>query len=366
MTLDAGLAVGDFLPDFPLLNPRQGRTTLLRRVRGKAIVLLFYPDGRMPACQGMLRAFADVYPRLDELAHVFVITRESREASARTVELTGLSSVPMLCDPDGQLARVYGVEHNMGGARDFAAPGAFTGIVAGPSQRIVRIDRDIGDTGYPSELIAFLGAIAKEPARRVRPFAPVLYVPGVFDRDFRRYLMDVCETQGSELTGVNRSYGAAGVDVKDTAVKVRRDHTVQDPTLCGRINRFIARRVVPEVSRAFGHRITHAEAYMIGCYEHASGGYFRPHRDNVSQNTRHRRFAMSVNLNTGDYEGGELRFPEYGPHLYSPAAGDAIVFSCSLLHEALPVTAGRRFVLLTFFYGAEGREIPGTLAIGPG
>jgi len=54
-----------------------------------------------------------------------------------------------------------------------------------------------------------------------------------------------------------------------------------------------------------------------------------------------------VNLNDG-YEGGELHFPEYGPHLYRPEAGGAILFSCSLLHEVLPVTRGRRFTLLSF------------------
>jgi len=35
------------------------------------------------------------------------------------------------------------------------------------------------------------------------------------------------------------------------------------------------------------------------------------------------------------------------------AAGAAAVFSASLLHEALPVTRGRRYVLLTFMHGAE-------------
>ena len=33
----------------------------------------------------------------------------------------------------------------------------------------------------------------------------------------------------------------------------------------------------------------------------------------------------------------------------SPPTGGAAVFSCSVLHEALPVTRGRRFVLTTFF-----------------
>ena len=63
---------------------------------------------------------------------------------------------------------------------------------------------------------------------------------------------------------------------------------------------------------------------------------------------------MSLLLNdAGEYEGGELRFLEYGPELYRPGAGEAIVFSCSLLHEVLRVRTGRRFVLLSFMFGDD-------------
>ncbi|HUB25447.1 MAG TPA: 2OG-Fe(II) oxygenase, partial [Tepidisphaeraceae bacterium] len=58
-----------------------------------------------------------------------------------------------------------------------------------------------------------------------------------------------------------------------------------------------------------------------------------------------------------DYEGGYLRFPEYGPNLYRPTGGGACVFGCSLLHEATDVTAGRRFVLLTFLYGEKEAKL---------
>ena len=51
------------------------------------------------------------------------------------------------------------------------------------------------------------------------------------------------------------------------------------------------------------------------------------------------------------FEGGELRFPEYGPQVYRPGTGAAIVFSSSILHEAMHVTAGRRYVLLAFLFG---------------
>ena len=55
-------------------------------------------------------------------------------------------------------------------------------------------------------------------------------------------------------------------------------------------------------------------------------------------------------LNPDEYEGGLLRFPEYGGSLYTAPLGGAVVFSCSLLHEATPVTAGKRFVFLPFLY----------------
>ena len=58
-----------------------------------------------------------------------------------------------------------------------------------------------------------------------------------------------------------------------------------------------------------------------------------------------------------DYEGGDLRFPEFGPRTYRPPTGGAVVFCCSLLHEATPVTKGRRYAVLPFLYDAAGEEI---------
>ena len=73
--------------------------------------------------------------------------------------------------------------------------------------------------------------------------------------------------------------------------------------------------------------------------------------------TAHRRFAVSINLHAEDFEGGDLRFPEFGPRTYRPPTGGAVVFSCSLQHEATPVTRGRRYAFLPFFYDEEGERI---------
>jgi predicted 2-oxoglutarate/Fe(II)-dependent dioxygenase YbiX len=95
------------------------------------------------------------------------------------------------------------------------------------------------------------------------------------------------------------------------------------------------------------------EMPRIGCYDSAVRGEFRRHRDNTTPYTAHRKFALSVNLNDG-YNGGAIGFPEYGRMAYRPPVGGGVVFSCSLLHEALPVTTGKRFGLFTFFTDAEG------------
>ena len=135
---------------------------------------------------------------------------------------------------------------------------------------------------------------------------------------------------------------------------------MDDPTLFVQLRDCLVRRVVPTILQAFHTRITVIEAPLIGCYG-AGDGWFRRHRDNTSRSNAHRQFAISVNLNE-DYDGGEVRFPEFGRELYRPVMGGALVFSCSLLHEALPVTRGRRLGAFTFLSTSGARRIDRTRA----
>ena len=107
----------------------------------------------------------------------------------------------------------------------------------------------------------------------------------------------------------------------------------------------------------FQFKVTRLERYLVACYDAADGGYFRPHRDNETLGTAHRRFAVSINLNAEQFEGGDLRFPEFGTRTYRPPTGGAVVFCCSLQHEATPVTRGRRYAFLPFLYDEAGQAI---------
>jgi glycosyltransferase involved in cell wall biosynthesis/predicted 2-oxoglutarate/Fe(II)-dependent dioxygenase YbiX len=172
-------------------------------------------------------------------------------------------------------------------------------------------------------------------------------------------LIQLFEADGGEDSGFMRERDGKTVSVTDYGFKKRRDFNLEDgdPALLSDINDIVLNRIKPEIEKAFQFSITRFERHVVACYDGKDRGFFNRHRDNTTKGTAHRRFAMTVNLNTGEYEGGCLWFPEYGTQLYRPEIGEAVIFSCSLLHEATPVTSGRRFALLSFFYNDEDAKL---------
>jgi len=187
--------------------------------------------------------------------------------------------------------------------------------------------------------------------------APILVVPRIFEPELCRMLVQYYEMRGGKDSGFMRDKDGRTVEVLDYQHKRRRDCEIQDERLRRACMVRVHDRLAPEVHKAFQFRATRIERYVVSCYDAAEEAHFRAHRDNTTKGTAHRRFAVSLHLNTGEYEGGFLRFPEYGPQLYIAPPGGAVVFSCSLLHEATPVTRGRRFMFLPFLYDDEAANI---------
>ena len=207
--------------------------------------------------------------------------------------------------------------------------------------------------GLDEALATCRGLFGRSAPDAVGAQAPVLILPGLFEPELCRRLIEhwnVSEKRADTVSSV--SHGDA---YASAAFKKRRDVWISEPDLLRLLQQRIGRRAVPEIRKAFNFRVVHGEVMRIGCYDSADGGYFRAHRDNTTPYTAHRQFAMSVNLNTGEYEGGDVHFPEYGRQLYRPDVGGAVIFSCSILHEAMPVTKGRRFGLFTFLFDEVGR-----------
>jgi predicted 2-oxoglutarate/Fe(II)-dependent dioxygenase YbiX len=242
-------------------------------------------------------------------------------------------------DPHGEIAKLYDAQDDQGQV----AP---RWVLIDPMMRIlVSVPLDRGE-----ELFAFIRGLGKAEAHAGTPLhAPVLIVPRVFEPDICKRLIAEYDRQGGQVSGVMREEGGMTVPVVDD-FKRRRDANIEDPQFLHELRVRIKRRLLPEIRKAFQFEVTRMERYIVACYDAEEGGYFRPHRDNTSKGTAHRQFAVSINLNAEAFTGGDLCFPEFGQRTYRPPTGGAVVFSCSLLHEAKPVTSGRRYAFLPFLY----------------
>lgn len=200
---------------------------------------------------------------------------------------------------------------------------------------------------------AALDALPPQVVRVCEESAPVLMVPDVLPQALCARLIAAHDADNFE-SGMLRQANGAVVLEPDPGTKKRRDHRLEDVALVDAVTAALSERLVPAIARAFHYPVTHMEGYKVVAYDAATGGYFRPHRDNTTPDARHRRFALSLNLNA-DYEGGELVFPEFGACRYRPPTGGALVFSGTHLHAARDVTVGKRYVLLTFMWGDEVR-----------
>ncbi len=323
------LARGMRAPDFVLPGPDGTPTRFYAHAGGRPTVLIHTGTRPPEELASLAAALAESAP--------YPVSTHLLAPSAPANPLP----LPVLVDTDGAVARRYGAD---------TAPAVF---VLDPNLRVLTAFEHSDAT-----IARILAALPPEPGppRVVRSQAPVMLVPDVLDVAEREEIIGLWQAGNTE-TGVERSAAGGRADALRPVFKRRRDHTVTDPDVARRLTAAIGRRVMPELQKAFAFRGTRFEGFKIGCYDASGGGFFRPHRDNLSPTTAHRRFALTLNLNDG-YEGGQLRFPEYGPDLYRPDAGAALLFSCSHLHEVLDVTAGRRFVLLSFLYGDQDARGP--------
>ena len=185
-------------------------------------------------------------------------------------------------------------------------------------------------------------------------FAPVLLVPRIFEPEFCERLIGHYRSVGGEPSGFAMEVDGRTVQRVHPGLKRRRDVWITDGPLRSELRSRLIERLFPMIERAWGWRATEIERDIITCYDSADQGFFSAHRDDATAGTAHRRFAVTLNLNAEAYEGGALRFPEFGRRLYKPPTGGAVVFGCSLLHEATPVTSGVRYAVTPFLYDEAG------------
>jgi len=326
-------------------NPRYSFDT----VAGRVNVLCFYGSAGDDYSKRVLAGMQARRALFDDVSACFfgVSVDPADEASERLHDQ--LPGIRHFRDFDGAVARAYGL---LEGNR-------FQRVTFVLDARL-RVHSVIPFTqaaeAHVQAVLAAVDALLREMQSLSIP-APVLVIPRVFEPALCRRLIDYYNAGGAYDSGFMREVDGKTVGVYDYGHKRRSDKDIDDEQLRQTCMLRIHDRVAPEILRAFQFRATRIERHIVACYDAQSGGHFRAHRDNTTPGTAHRRFAVSVVLNTGEFEGGELRFAEFGQQTYAPPAGGAVVFSCSLLHEATPVTAGLRYTYLPFLYDDAAAQV---------
>jgi peroxiredoxin/predicted 2-oxoglutarate/Fe(II)-dependent dioxygenase YbiX len=349
------LRPGDPAPWFVAPSPTNPRHHF-DSVAGRYIVLCFFGSAVTPAVAEMLariRGRTDIFD--DERASFFGVSCDPDDERLQRVG----ESYPghrLFWDFGLKVSGAYGACEPKRGEPMSYRPQSF---ILDPRLRVLAILPIEDPLAHARALLDYVGGLPplgnRQPAR---PGAPVLLVPQLFEPELCRDLIGLYHRQGGEDSGfMTTGQDGKTVGVIDYGRKRRRDHLIEDAELRQGIRERIERRLLPEVRRAFQFRASFIERYIVACYDAGEGGYFRAHRDNTTKGTAHRRFAVTINLNAEEYDGGDLCFPEFGRGTYRAPTGGAVVFSCSLMHEALPVTRGRRYCVLPFLYDEAGARV---------
>lgn len=319
---DPPLFWGQRLPNFAERTSDDGRFELYRDVTRGPVVILANPTVQL--VQSVIETACAVVPETN------VIVLGDVEIPADAARPTAV-----LPDPKGRLRRPL-----------FAGREELTAVlVADQDQRGVAAF--FVDDYLQVRLEAALTPLKRpEPAMR-RSTAPVLVLPNIIDPALRDDLLDAFHAHNEEGT---ISVTIDGKDASRVApdFKRRRDLTLHNKgPLYAAVTKAIGKRLMPELYKAWWVTHLRTEAFYVASYTAERGDFFVAHRDNTLPQTADRRIAISIELND-DYTGGGLIFPEYSDDSWRAPMGGGLAFSCSLMHEAVAVESGTRYVLLVF------------------
>ncbi len=122
------VSVGETAPDF-VLKTTQNETFRFSSLRGRKVVLFFYPADDSPGCTIQVRALRDIYENLAGLDVEVVGINSASVDSHRSFAECNALPFPIASDPDDGVRRLYG-------AFSWRLPGRVTFLV--DEQGIVR------------------------------------------------------------------------------------------------------------------------------------------------------------------------------------------------------------------------------------
>jgi thioredoxin-dependent peroxiredoxin len=151
------LEAGEPAPDFELTSDA-GETVTLSELRGKPIVLYFYPEDDTPGCTAQACGIRDVYDEFRERgAAVLGVSPDDAASHARFKEKYSLPFT-LLADPNHDVAERYGVWGERSSFRRKSTGIKRSTFVIDADGRIVQAMYGVKPEGHAEKVLAALPA----------------------------------------------------------------------------------------------------------------------------------------------------------------------------------------------------------------
>lgn len=153
------LAEGRKAPEIKLATD-DGGTFKLSSLKGKKVVLYFYPKADTPGCTTESCQFRDTKSALEKLgAEVIGISPDEPDAQAKFKSKFDLT-FPLLADTEKTAAKAYGVwvEKNMYGKKSMGIERST--FLIGEDGKILKIYRKVKADGHAEQVLADIQAMA--------------------------------------------------------------------------------------------------------------------------------------------------------------------------------------------------------------
>ena len=142
-------------PDFSLPSANGGEVSLAS-LKGKRVVLYFYPKDMTPGCTTEAQEFRDAVKALEKHnAVVLGMSKDSIESHCKFRDKYDLN-FHLLSDPDGRVLEAYGAwgEKNMYGKKTVGV--IRTTVVIGEDSSILKLYRNVRVKGHVEKVVTFL------------------------------------------------------------------------------------------------------------------------------------------------------------------------------------------------------------------
>jgi peroxiredoxin Q/BCP len=155
--------INDKAPEFTLPD-QNGKEVSLNSLRGKHVVLFFYPRADTPGCTIEACEFRDSYKKIQDTGALIYGISPDQPKDQKKFEEKFRLPYPLLGDADKKVCNAYGVmqEKNMYGKKVMGV--ARTTFIIGPEGNIKNIFHKVKPEGHAQEVLAYLKSNAKDAA----------------------------------------------------------------------------------------------------------------------------------------------------------------------------------------------------------